>query len=70
MDNINNEWGILATVLGLVMVLLIFGSALWFISSAGRSNKRFRWLQRVRRRFGRQEPNRAKDAGEAGDRRY
>lgn len=69
MDVTNNEWGILATVLGLAMVLLIFGSALWFIYSAGRTNRRFRWLQLVGRRFRRQQTSRD-DAEEASNRRY
>jgi hypothetical protein len=69
MDDINNEWGILATLLGLAMVLLIFGSALWFVYSAGRTNRRFRWLQFLSRRQ-RQQPSRVDDAKEAGNRKY
>ncbi len=70
MDDTSNEWGILATILGLAMVLLIFGSALWFVYSAGRTNKRFRWLQFFSRRQRQQQPGRADDAEEAGNRRY
>ncbi len=70
MDDTSNEWGILATILGLGMVLLIFGSALWFVYTAGRTNRRFRWLQLISRRFRRQQPGRAEDTGEAGNRRY
>lgn len=70
MDVINNEWGILATLLGLAMVLLIFGSALRFIFSAGRTNRRFRWVQLVSQRYRRQQPNQTEDARDADKRGY
>ncbi|HEX7720190.1 MAG TPA: hypothetical protein VF389_10310 [Woeseiaceae bacterium] len=70
MDDTSNEWGILATILGLAMVLLIFGSALWFVYSAGRTNRKFRWLQLFSRRNRRQQPSGVDDAGGGGNRRY
>lgn len=60
MDGSNGEWGMLVTALALLMVLLIFGSALKFILSAGRTNKKFRWRQLIdvwyRRRKTKVEP--------------
>lgn len=50
MNSADNEWGFLATLLALLMIIAIFGSALWFIFSASLSNKKFRWLQIVDRR--------------------
>jgi hypothetical protein len=52
------------------MVLLIFGSALKFILSAGRTNKKFRWRQLIdawyRKRGSRDEP----EMPRPGSRRY
>lgn len=42
---IDNEWGIGVTIVALLMVLGIFGSALWFIFAASDTNRKFRWLQ-------------------------
>lgn len=42
---IDNEWGIGVTIVALLMVLGIFGSALWFILAASDTNRKFRWLQ-------------------------
>ena len=50
MDVINNEWGFPMTILALISVLAIFGTALWFILSAMDTNKKFRWFQIVGRR--------------------
>lgn len=50
MDVINNEWGFPMTMLALISVLAIFGTALWFILSAMDTNKKFRWFQIVGRR--------------------
>jgi hypothetical protein len=60
MDIISNEWGLPMTVLALLAVLAIFGSALWFILSATEINKKFRWFQIVGRRERQQQ---AKSAG-------
>ncbi|MEX2123628.1 MAG: hypothetical protein WD795_07015 [Woeseia sp.] len=60
MDVIDSGWGLPATGLALLSVLVIFGAALWFIISASEINKKFRWFQIVGRRD-RQE--RAKSAG-------
>lgn len=38
------------TLFALLAIAVIFGSALWFILSASRTNKRFRWFQIVRTR--------------------
>lgn len=61
MDVINNEWGLPMTVLALISVLAIFGTALWFILSAMDTNKKFRWFQIVGRR---ERQERAKSASE------
>jgi hypothetical protein len=45
-----SEWGLSMTALALLAVLVIFGTALWFILSAMKINKKFRWFQIVRRR--------------------
>ena len=50
MDVIDGGWGLPMTVLALVAVLAIFGSALWFILSAMNVNRKFRWFQVVDRR--------------------
>ena len=50
MDVIDNGWGLPFTVLALLAVLAIFGSALWFIFSAMDVNRKFRWFQIVDRR--------------------
>lgn len=50
MDVIDSGWGWPMTVLALLAVLAIFGTALWFILSATDVNKRFRWFQIVNRR--------------------
>lgn len=47
---IDNEWGIAVTMVALVIILGIFGSALWFIFHASDTNRRFRWLQFMGRR--------------------
>jgi hypothetical protein len=59
MDVISNEWGLPMIVLALLAVLVIFGSALWFILSATEINKKFRWFQIVGRR---ERQQRAKSA--------
>ena len=61
MDVINGEWGLPMTVLALISVLAIFGTALWFILSATDTNKKFRWFQIVGRR---ERQERAKSASE------
>lgn len=57
---IDNEWGIAVTIVALLMILGIFGSALWFIFSASDTNRKVRWLQvldwRNRKHRGRSEP--------------
>jgi len=50
MDVIDSGWGLPMTALALLAVLAIFGAALWFILSATKINKRFRWFQIVGRR--------------------
>lgn len=50
MDFLNGDSGIPMTVFALLAIAVIFASALWFILSASRSNKRFRWFQIVRTR--------------------
>ena len=50
MDFLNGDSGIPMTVFALLAIAVIFGSALWFILSASRTNKRFRWFQIVRTR--------------------
>ena len=45
----DNEWGIAVTIAALLMILGIFGSALWFIFHASDTNRRFRWLQALDR---------------------
>lgn len=50
MNLMDNDWGVVMTVLALLAVLAIFGTALWFILSAMDINKKFRWFQIVRRR--------------------
>jgi hypothetical protein len=47
---IDNEWGIAVTIVALLMILGIFGSALWFIFAASDTNRKFRWLQVLDRR--------------------
>ena len=47
---IDNEWGIAITIVALLMILGIFGSALWFIFSASDTNRKIRWLQIFGRR--------------------
>ena len=42
---IDSEWGIGITMFALVLIIGIFGSALWFIFHASDTNRRFRWLQ-------------------------
>lgn len=54
MDVISNSSGISMTVFALLAVFLIFASALWFIVSASKSNKKFRWFQILRTRNRRQ----------------
>lgn len=58
---IDSEWGLAVTIVALVIVLGIFGSALWFILRASDTNRRFRWLQFLDRR----ERKRRRDAREA-----
>lgn len=70
MDETSNEWGILATIIGLAMVLLIFGSALWFVYSAGRTNRIFRWLQLLGWRNRRQQTSGTDDTRGRGNRKY
>lgn len=50
MDFLNGDSGIPMTVFALLAIAVIFASALWFILSASRTNKRFRWFQIVRTR--------------------
>lgn len=50
MDFLTGESGISMTVFALLSILVIFGSALWFIFSASAVNKKFRWLQVLRTR--------------------
>ncbi len=50
MDGWSGESGVPMTVFGLVAVLVIFGSALWFVRSAAAGNRKFRWLQALRTR--------------------
>lgn len=47
---IDNEWGIAITIVALLMILGIFGGALWFIFAASATNRKFRWLQILGRR--------------------
>lgn len=47
---IDNEWGVAITIVAFLMVLGIFGSALWFIFTASDTNRKFRWLQILDRR--------------------
>jgi hypothetical protein len=47
---IDNEWGIAITIVALLMIVGIFGSALWFIFMASDTNRKFRWLQILDRR--------------------
>lgn len=53
---IDNEWGIAVTIVALLMIVAIFGSALWFILSASDTNRKFRWLQILDRRNRRARP--------------
>jgi hypothetical protein len=61
---IDNEWGFAVTIVALLMILGIVGSALWFIFSASDTNRKFRWLQilawrnRKEGNRGRPRPNR------------
>lgn len=50
MNATDSEWGFLATFIAVLLILGVFGSALWFIFFASRTNKKFRWLQIVDRR--------------------
>ena len=50
MDFLNGDSGIPMTLFALLAIAVIFASALWFILSASRTNKRFRWFQVVRTR--------------------
>lgn len=50
MDFSTGESGISMTVFALLSILVIFGSALWFIFSASAANRKFRWLQVLRTR--------------------
>lgn len=62
MNIIENEWGLPITALALLAIVAIFGTALWFIFSANRTNRKIRWLQIIGRREagkskeGRQDP--------------
>lgn len=50
MDFWSGESGVPMTVFGLVSILVIFGSAFWFVRSAAAGNRKFRWLQVLRTR--------------------
>lgn len=50
MDFLTGESGISMTVFAVIAILVIFGSALWFIFSASAANRKFRWLQALRTR--------------------
>jgi len=52
---IDNEWGIAVTLVALLIIVGIFGSALWFILSATKTNQKFRWLQILDRRKRKQD---------------
>lgn len=50
MDFLTGESGISMTLFALLSILVIFGSALWFIFSASAVNRKFRWLQVLKTR--------------------
>ena len=50
MDFLNGDSGLRMTLFALLAIAVIFASALWFILSASRTNKRFRWFQVLRTR--------------------
>jgi hypothetical protein len=50
MDFWSGESGMPMTVFAVVAILVIFGSALWFVISASAANRKFRWLQVFRAR--------------------
>jgi hypothetical protein len=50
MDVWSGESGLPMTAFALIAVLVIFGTALWFVLSASATNRKFRWLQVLRAR--------------------
>lgn len=50
MDFWSGESGVPMTVFAVIAVLVIFGTALWFVLSASATNRRFRWMQILRAR--------------------
>jgi hypothetical protein len=50
MDFVGGDSGLPMTILAVLAVLVIFGSALWFTFSASSANRKFRWFQILRTR--------------------